>query len=89
METLTEQIAHMSYVHCSEEQMDYALGVVPPIFVGNGFLMGEPESHRVCSVTKEIHPTYCGYFKEFGVPCVTKKPHTKHEFLKLLQTLKN
>ena len=89
MTTLIEQIAHASYVHCSEDQMDYALGVVPPIYVGNGFLMGEPETHRECRITGNYLPTYSGYFKQFGVPCVTRNPHTKHEFLKLLQTLNN
>ena len=45
-------------VRVSEELHDYALNVVPPVYlIGKGFVMGEPASH--CEATGK--PTYYGF----------------------------
>ena len=85
--TNTELLARNSFLYCSEEKMEYALGVVPPIYIGNGFLMGEPYTHHYCAVTGDLLPAYHGYFRDYGMPCVTKCPHTRHEFKRLLEEL--
>ena len=47
----------------TQENYDYALGVLPPIDFedGHSFLVGEPMTHRVCTVTGDIRPTYEGW----------------------------
>jgi hypothetical protein len=50
----------------SEKRYNEALGVVPPIWIGNGFLLGEPHDHRLCTVTNKIKPTYAAFIYAFG-----------------------
>jgi hypothetical protein len=57
----------MAIKDCSEERYDEILGVLPPtVWVGKGFLVGEPHDHRKCTITGEIAPTYAAFFAAFG-----------------------
>jgi hypothetical protein len=57
----------MAIKECSEERYDEMLGVLPPaLWLGYGFLVGEPSSHRKCKVTGNIMPTYAAFFNAFG-----------------------
>ena len=51
----------------SEKRYDEALGVLSPtIWLGKGFLMGEPHDHRLCTVTNKIGPTYAAFIQALG-----------------------
>ena len=51
----------------SEARYDEALGVLSPaIWLGKGFLMGEPHDHRPCTVTNKIGPTYAAFIQALG-----------------------
>jgi hypothetical protein len=42
----------MAIKECSEERYDEMLGILPPtVWVGKGFLVGEPHDHRACKIT--------------------------------------
>ena len=52
---------------CSEERYDEMLGILPPaLWLGKGFLVGEPADHRRCKITKKVMPTYAAFFNAFG-----------------------
>jgi hypothetical protein len=41
-----------------------ALEVLPPAYQdAKGFLLGEPETHRTCTVTGKMSPTYAAYMQ--------------------------
>jgi hypothetical protein len=49
----------MPWREVSEARYDEMLGVLPPaLWLAKGFLVGEPYTHRVCTVTKDIRATY-------------------------------
>jgi hypothetical protein len=51
----------------SEARYDEALGVLSPtIWLGKGFLMGEPHDYRPCTVTNKIGPTYAAFIQALG-----------------------
>jgi hypothetical protein len=57
----------MAIKECSEERYDEMLGVLPPtVWVGKGFLVGEPHDHRKCKITGKTAPTYAVFFAAFG-----------------------
>ena len=57
----------MAIKECSEKRYDEALGVLPPtVWVGKGFLLGEPHDHRKCKITGKTAPTYAAFFNAFG-----------------------
>jgi hypothetical protein len=57
----------MAIKEISEQQHDYALGVLPPaLWLHNRFLIGEPADHRHCKILKKIVPVYTAYFAAFG-----------------------
>jgi len=61
----TEEAAMWKEV--SEARYDEALGVLSPtIWLGKGFLMGEPHHHGLCTVTNKIRPTYAAFIQAFG-----------------------
>jgi hypothetical protein len=52
---------------CTEEHYDEMLSVLPPaLWLGKGFLVGEPHDHRRCKITKKVMPTYAAFFNAFG-----------------------
>jgi hypothetical protein len=52
---------------CSEQRYDQMLGILPPIvWVGKGFLVGEPADHRKCKITGKTAATYAAFFNAFG-----------------------
>lgn len=51
----------------SEERYDEMLGILPPaLHLGYGFLVGEPSSHRRCTVTGQIAPDFAAFFSHKG-----------------------
>jgi hypothetical protein len=43
------------------------LSILPPaLWLANRFLVGEPASHRKCTITKKVMPTYAAFFFAFG-----------------------
>jgi hypothetical protein len=57
----------MAIKECTEERYDEMLGILPPaLWVGKGFLVGEPYDHRKCKITGKIAPTYAAFFNAFG-----------------------
>jgi hypothetical protein len=62
---LTE--VRMAIKEITEQQYDYALGVLPPaLWLANRFLIGEPADHRHCKILKKIVPVYAAYFAAVG-----------------------
>jgi hypothetical protein len=60
----------MAIKECSEERYDEMLGILPPtVWVGKGFLVGEPHDHRKCKITGKITPTFAAFFATFGRYC--------------------
>ena len=51
---------------CTEERYDEMMGVLPPIYGPNGFLVGEASDHVLCSVSKQIRPNYAAYISHGG-----------------------
>ncbi len=52
---------------CSEERYDEMLGVLPPaLWIAKGFLVGEPMTHRRCTVTGDIRATYSAFISHAG-----------------------
>ncbi len=52
---------------CTQEEFDEKFEVLPPIgMTGNGYLVSEPWSHRVCHVTGRYSPTYQAMVKRKG-----------------------
>jgi len=49
----------------TEEWYWYSLEVLPPEVYGahGSFLVGEPMSHRTCTVLKGFRPTYAGFIQ--------------------------
>ena len=66
------------------------LGILPPaIMLPDGFLVGEPVSHRKCQLTGKVKPTYAAFFGSGRSP---REPHweadeplTIGEFLKAIE----
>jgi hypothetical protein len=57
----------MAIKECTEERYDHMLGILPPaLWLGKGFLVGEPSTHRKCKVTGMVRPTYAAFFTSFG-----------------------
>lgn len=56
----------MAIKECSEERYDTMLGILPPhLWIGKGFLVGEPHDHRECKITGHTAP-YAAFFNAFG-----------------------
>lgn len=71
----------MTWKPITEERWDYALGVVPPAFMGNsGFLLGEPFDHHRCSVTGQIRARYAALIRVNGRYFEHDLPLTLAEF---------
>ncbi len=57
----------MGIKECSAERYDEMLSILPPaLWLGNRFLVGEPASHRRCTITKKTVPVYSAFFFAFG-----------------------
>lgn len=57
----------MAIKECTEKRCDFMLGIVPPhLWIGKGFLVGEPIDHRKCKITGKTAPTYAAFFHAFG-----------------------
>jgi hypothetical protein len=51
----------------TQEQYDEKFDILPPLEVtGNGYLVGEPWSHRVCHVSGHYSPTFPAMVKRNG-----------------------
>jgi hypothetical protein len=56
----------MAIKECSEERYDTMLGILPPhLWIGKGFLVGEPHDHRECKIAGHTAPTYAAFFNAF------------------------
>ena len=50
------------FKECTEKRFDEMLGILPPaLWIGKGFLVGEPMTHRVCKVQGYVCPTYSAF----------------------------
>jgi hypothetical protein len=48
---------------CSEARYDEMLGILPPaLWLGKGFLVGEPHDQRRCKITSQVMPTCAAFF---------------------------
>jgi hypothetical protein len=57
----------MAWKEVSEKRYDEMLGVLPPaLWLGKGFLVGEPHDHRRCRVSRKVMPTYAAFAYAFG-----------------------
>jgi hypothetical protein len=57
----------MAWKEVSEKRYDEMLGVLPPaLWLGKGFLVGEPHDHRRCRVSRKVMPTYAAVAYAFG-----------------------
>lgn len=57
----------MPWKKCDEKTYIYGLEVLPPAFwIEKGFLVGEPMTHRVCTVTKVVRATYSAFIQLHG-----------------------
>ena len=65
-----------------------ALEVLPPAHQdGYGFLLGEPQDHAECEVTKNVMPRYDAYVQKNGRYYVSIRPLTVPEYKKLAARL--
>jgi hypothetical protein len=72
-------VFHFSPV--SQETFDEALGSVPPaIQIALGFLVGEPISVRVCSVTGKYNMVFRAFMERDGACYQCAEPMTLAEF---------
>lgn len=56
-----------AWQECSAEQYDEMLGCLPPaLMTGLGFLVGEPSSHRRCTVTGDVRADYQAFARVAG-----------------------
>lgn len=75
----------MTLIPTTEERYDEMLGCLPPIaFDGRNFLVGEPMTHRVCTITGNLAPTYDGFCFDGENFFVTDCDVTRAEFRTLL-----
>ena len=59
----------------------YALEVLPPAFQdGRGFLIGEPQDHATCTVTKTVMPRYDAYVHHKNRYYVSIRPLSVPEY---------
>ena len=71
----------MKFIETTEEKYDYGLEVLPPeMYDGTDFLVGEPVTHRQCTVSGMIAPTFEGYIIRGGKFFVTDESVTLKEF---------
>ena len=57
----------MAIKEVTEKRYDEMLTILPPrIWLGYGFLVGEPIRDRICTVTGNRSPTYALFFTAFG-----------------------
>lgn len=66
----------MSWKRCTAERYEEMLGVLPPrTMTGLGFLVGEPSSHRRCTVSGQVLPDWAAFVQLGGNyyegPCLT------------------
>jgi hypothetical protein len=72
----------------TEDRFFDMLGALPPIdHKGTSFLLGEPYSHRHCSVTGECAPTYAGFLQIGDSYFETREAVTRKEFQGILSSL--
>ena len=70
-----------NFVETTEEKYDYGLNVLPPeMLEGPDFLVGEPVTHRRCTVSGLTAPTFEGYIIRGGKFFVTDESVTLKEF---------
>ena len=66
---------------CTEERHDEMLCVLPPAYWDhNGFLVGEPSTHRTCKVTGRVAPTFAAFVSHNGKYYESAEPYTLAEF---------
>ncbi len=64
-----------------KERFYEMLGVVPPVVQSRiGFLMGEPMTHRTCTVTGKIAATYSAFADQGSRFFEAEEPMTRNEF---------
>jgi hypothetical protein len=57
----------MAIKEVTEERYDEMLDMLPPaLWVGKGFLVGEPFDHRKCNITGKMSATYTAFFHAKG-----------------------
>lgn len=65
----------------TKEKYWYGLEVLPPAYQDSqGFLVGEPVDHRICTVTGIVSPTYEAFRQKNGKYSVSKEPVTIAEY---------
>lgn len=68
----------------SEDRYYEMLEVLPPaVMTGNGFMVGEPWTHRTCTVTNKMQPTFQAFVEIRGKHYEAQSPMTIPEFRKL------
>ena len=67
---------------CTEERYWEMLEILPPaIMDGKGFMVGEPWTHRQCTVTgRDDRPTFAAFFKSGEKFFETVEPMTVAEY---------
>jgi hypothetical protein len=56
-----------TFKQVSDARYDEMLGVVPPaLWISHGFLVGEPENHRTCTINKRICSTFAAFVQHDG-----------------------
>jgi hypothetical protein len=56
----------MAIKECTPERYNQMLEVLPPeVWLGKGFLVGEPTTHRRCKITSFILPSYAAFFSAY------------------------
>ena len=73
-----------TFTETTEERYGEMLDVLPPAAYGNlGFLVGEPVTHRRCTVAGCYAPTYDAFMHWKGQYYASDEPMTVFEFNKL------
>jgi len=74
----------------TEEKYDEMLCVLPPEYMAGGsFVVGEPVTHRPCTISKHLAPTFDGFTIHLNKFWATKESVTIREFKALLEKLQS
>jgi len=74
----------MTYHVTTEKRFHDMLGALPPTaYHAGGFLVGEPVSARICTVTGQGAATYEAFFEVDDIHLQTSEPMTVREFMQI------
>jgi hypothetical protein len=73
--------AALTFKEVDEARYDEMLGVLPPaLWIGKGFLVGEPFDHRTCKATGRLTASFAAFIRYRGKYYESEEAMTAAEF---------